>query len=260
MRGRERGPAPATWRAAWRTLGSEWGKAWSVRSPVLCLVGAALLTVTTAAALANDFVHGIAIGERAATETLPPGQAVGPAVLLGTTVFVAFAMLPVTAEYATGSVRSTFLAQPRRRLVLAAKTTVVAGGGMLLGVVAGAASVVAVRGVLGVHAAVAGTPGGLGLKAGALLALDAVLVAGLASVLRSPVGTLAVGVTITAALLALPDRLNAWTPAGAALRLIGGDPGQYPAGHATAVALAVLVVWSASVYAFGAWLLEHRDA
>jgi hypothetical protein len=119
---------------------------------------------------------------------------------------------------------------------------------------------VVVRRVLGEHAAAAGTPGGFALKAGALLALDAVLVAGLASVLRSPVGTLAAGVTVTTALLALPDRLNAWTPAGAAMRLLSGDTGQYPAGHAAAAALAVLAAWSAVVHAIGSWLLEHRDA
>jgi ABC-2 type transport system permease protein len=231
-----------------------------VRSPAACLLGAALLTLVTAATLANDFGHDIAVGDRAPTDTLPAGQAVGPALLLGTTVFVAFAMLPVTAEYVTGSVRSTFLAQPRRRLVLAAKTAVVAGGGLVLGVVAGGVSAVVVRQVLGEHAAPGGTPGALALKAGALLALDAVLVAGLASVLRSPVGTLAAGVTVTTALLALPDRLNAWTPAGAALRLLSGDQGQYPAGHPTPVALAVLAAWSAVVYAIGCWLIEHRDA
>jgi ABC-2 type transport system permease protein len=264
MRGRGSGQGPAAWRTAWRTagrtLGSEWGKAWSVRAPALCLLATALLTVATAVTLANDFVHDITIGERAVAGTLPPEQAVGPAVLFGTTVFVAFAMLPITAEYVTGSVRSTFLAQPRRRVVLAAKTAVVGGSGLVVGIATGAVAVAGSRLVLGVHAAPSGTPGPLPLKVGVLLALDAVLVAGLASLLRSPVGTLAAGVVLTTATMALPDSLNAWTPAGAALRLLAGDAGQYPAGHAGAVALAVLVAWSAAVYATGAWLLERRDA
>jgi ABC-2 type transport system permease protein len=230
---------------------------WSVRSPALCLLGAGVLTVLAALTLANDFVHGITIGDRAADATLPPDEAVGPAVLLGTAVFVAFAMLPVTSEYVTGSIRSTFLAQPRRRLVLAAKTAVTAGSGLVVGVVTGWAAEAGSRLVLGDHAAPSGTPGPLALNVGAVLALDAVLVAGLASLLRSPVGTLAAGMTITSAALMLPDRLNAWTPAGATVRLISGDHGEYPAGP---VALAVLVAWSAAVYAAGSWLLERRDA
>jgi ABC-2 type transport system permease protein len=242
MRESGRRPEPTAWRTAWHTLGSEWGKAWSVRSPALCLLGAALLTVVTALSLANDFVHGIRIGERAVEARMPIDQAVGPAVIFGATAFLAFAMLPITAEYLTGSVRSTFLGQPRRRVVLAAKTAVVAGCGLVFGVVTGAAAEAGCRLVLGVHTAPDGSPGSLPLKVGVLLALDAVLVAGLATLLRSSVGTLATGVTLTAVALALPAHLSAWTPAGAALRLLSGDRGQYPAGHAGSVALAVLLV------------------
>jgi ABC-2 type transport system permease protein len=263
MRGDGGRSAPAwrtSWRTSWRTLGSEWGKAWSVRSPVLCLLGAALLTATAAVTFANDFVHGITIGERAADATLPLDQAVGPAVLIGTTAFVAFALLPVTAEYATGSIRSTFLVQPRRRVVLAAKAVVVGGSALVTGIVAGAVAVAGSRLVLGTHAAPSGAPGPLPVKVGLVLGLDAVLVVGLASLLRSSVGTLAAGAVLTTATAVLPDRLNAWTPAGAGLRLLAGDPGQYPAGHAGSVALAVLVAWSAVMYATGAWLLERRDA
>jgi ABC-2 type transport system permease protein len=242
------------------TLASEWGKTWSVRSPALTLLGGALLTLVVALSLANDFVHGITVGRAPADATMPVPDALAPALLFGTTVFVAFAMLPVTSEYATGSVRSTFLAQPRRGLVLAAKTIVVALGSTVTGALVGAAGLLGTRWVLGDHAAPLDAPALLVLKAGLLLAAYAVLVAGVACVVRSPAGTLAAGIAVTSGTLFFPERVNAWTPGGAGLRLLAGDTGQYPGAADSLVALAVLAAWAAAGYAAGAWLLNRRDA
>jgi ABC-2 type transport system permease protein len=241
------------------TLAAEWGKTWSVRSPALTLLGGALLTLVVALSLANDFVHDITVGRAPADATMPVPDALAPALLFGTTVFVAFAMLPVTSEYATGSVRSTLLAQPRRGLVLAAKTIVVALGGLVAGALVGAAGILGTRWVLGDQAAPLDAPALLVLKAGLLLAAYSVLVAGLACVVRSPAGVLAAGIAVTSGTLFLPERVNAWTPGGAGMRLLAGDTGQYP-GAASLVALAVLAAWAAAGYTAGAWLLKRRDA
>lgn len=103
------------------TLWSEWGKTWSIRSPLICLAGAMALTVATAMTLANDFLHSMRIGETPPDATLLPIDVVTQAVLTGLVVFAAFAMLPVTSEYTTGTIYSTLRAQPQRLRVLPAR-------------------------------------------------------------------------------------------------------------------------------------------
>jgi ABC-2 type transport system permease protein len=239
------------------TLLSEWGKTWSVRSPRLCLAGTVLVVVFIAVTLGNDFVHAIGIGEVAPDATKPIVDVVGPASFFGFAVFAAFAMLPLTTEYTTGSIRSTFQAQPRRQVVLASKAVIGVGAGLLIGALAGWLAVVGGAFALGDHAAVlAGAHVTIPVKVAALLAVDAVLVFGLAATIRSAVGTLAAAVMVLAGTLALPERASVWTPGGAAAEFLSGSTAHYP----PAAGLLVVAVWAVVTYTAGAWLLQRRDA
>src|SRR3978361_635206 len=108
----------------WRTVGSEWGKTWSVRAPWACLLATAALVLVTATSLANDFVHGVGTGEHPPGAVMPLADAVGPALQFGQLVFATFALQLITAEYSTGSISATLRAQPRRHLVVLSKATI----------------------------------------------------------------------------------------------------------------------------------------
>jgi len=104
---------------------SESTKLWTVRSSWLNIASALLLT----ALLGLQFGLGTAYDN----DHPEPGQVVGPdpvgefgisAALFLQVVVAAFALLPVTSEYATGSIRSTLQWTPVRRNVVLAKAIV----------------------------------------------------------------------------------------------------------------------------------------
>jgi hypothetical protein len=64
---------------------------------------------------------------------------------------VSVAALFVTAEYRRGMIRATFVAQPRRGLILAAKAIVIGAVGCAVGLAAGAAALLLARPRLAAH-------------------------------------------------------------------------------------------------------------
>ena len=111
---------PVTTRAG-DLLASEWTKLRSVRSTYLALLGAAALAV------------GVGVFSAATVKTshidwatFDPVQTSLSGSLVVQLVFGAFGALAITSEHATGMIRTTFAAVPRRRAVLAAKATVTA--------------------------------------------------------------------------------------------------------------------------------------
>lgn len=233
---------------------AEWGRTWSVRAPWVTLAAVLVTVPLVATVLANDVVHAVSTGELPPGTSTAPAEALGPAVQLGLVVLAALAMHPVTTEYATGTARLTFQAEPRRWLVLAAKTTVVTLTALLAGVATGTAATLAVRAYLGEHAAPA--PDGAvaealraGLRTGVVLALAAILTAALAALVRHAVGTLALAAALLAGVLVLPDPVSRWTPAGAAATFVAGEGAPW-----------VLAAWAAVGFAVAVGVLERRDA
>ena len=101
---------------------SEWTKLWTVRSTWLNLVAGAVLTGLLGLQFGfSDGVRELASAARCRVSS-PSQAAVGGigvgAVLILQVVVAAFAMLPVTSEYATGSIRSTLQWTPVRRTVV----------------------------------------------------------------------------------------------------------------------------------------------
>jgi ABC-type transport system involved in multi-copper enzyme maturation permease subunit len=121
-----------------RALRMEWTKLRSVRSTTWSLLAIAALTI----------VFGAVSCSTSHTEGLAPGNPGDEQVVILSLAGVYFAQiaavalgaLAVGSEYATGTIRPTFVAHPRRRTVLSAKVAIV--GGLVLGVGA-AATVVA---------------------------------------------------------------------------------------------------------------------
>jgi ABC-2 type transport system permease protein len=240
-----------------RAIRAEWGKTWSVRAPLLCLLGTVLLVVTTSAALGNDFVHGIGMGERPPGAAMPLVSALGPAVQFGLLTFTAFTMTLVTSEYTTGSIRSTLQAAPRRWVVLTSKAVIGLLVGFVLGAAVGALGLAAADLALQGHAAPAGESlPPTTLRAASLFAVSSVLVVALGAIIRSSVGTLACGAVLLVGTLALPASASVWTPGGAAGEFLEWSAASYP----PVWGLAVIALWAGAIYLLALWSLHRRDA
>jgi ABC-2 type transport system permease protein len=237
-------------------LRAEWGKTWSLRSPAACLASAVVLVVATAWTLANDFTYGLAHGDRPSAATMRPVDAVAPAVQFGLVVFAAFAMLGVTSEYTGGTIRTTLRAVPQRWPMLAAKATVSATVAAVAGFGAVAVSGVLAQVVLEGHLAAGPSTLATAARAALIIALNAVFIAGVAAIVRNSVATLVASILTLVATLALPARVSAWTPSGAAGALLAGDPDVYP----SSVGALVLAGWAVAGGAVGTLALSRRDA
>ena len=238
------------------SIRAEWGKAWSVRAPLLCLVAAVLVAVGTAFALANDVLVSIADGEMPAATRVTPLNSAGMGAQMGLGVFAAFAMLLIMGEYQGKSVAATLQAQPRRGVMLAAKVTVAAVVGLGFGVGLGAVSTAVSVAVLGVHAQPGTQPLVIGLRVGLVFAAAAPMVVALGVLLRRSVGTLVAAFVLLLGALALPSSASLATPAGASAAFIGQDV----ASLAGWSGLVVVGAWSVLTSGVAFWWFSRRDA
>jgi ABC-2 type transport system permease protein len=184
-------------------------------------------------------------------------------------VVAAFAVLSVTAEYATGAVTTTFMAVPRRRAVVLARAAVVTAGVLAL-------SLVLVFGTFAVAHALLGSagvdlpltaPGVVRSLAGAALYLGVVgaLATAAGWLLRSTVGALAAVVGLFQFLPVITFFLPAaiaravlpWLPSSAANALMEPHPapGLLPAWAAAAA----LVGYAAVALALAVVTVRRRD-
>jgi ABC-2 type transport system permease protein len=178
--------------------------------------------------------------------------------------------LVITGEYATGSIRTTLTAVPRRARVLLAKAAVVAAvtfAASLPGVFA--AFLVGQRVLAPAHMdASLGEPGVLRAVIGSALYLTlvALLGLGLGVLLRNTAGAIAAlvgllfGLQMVAGLLpaSVADDVNRYlpAPAGLAVTFDGHDPSSLPPW----TGLAVFALYTAALLALGAWRLRRADA
>jgi ABC-2 type transport system permease protein len=241
------------WRRAVR---AEWGKAWSVRAPIACTGAAVAVALMMGWVLANDFISTLANGERPSTAVAAPAEIAGQPLQIALVVAGAGFMLLTTAEFASGSSTSTFAAQPRRGTVLGAKAVVAAVLGFVSGALASAVVLGVVLAVLGEHAAKGGPAApAVVLRSAVVWAVSAVLVTGLATIIRSGVATLAAVFVILVGLLALPSGLGRYLPAQAGLDFAAGSSQSYPYG----VGLLVVAAWAAALTICAEALSKRRD-
>jgi ABC-2 type transport system permease protein len=235
---------------------AEWGKTWSVWVPALWLLASVLISLVTSTTLANDFVHGISLGDLPRTARMPGVDAFRPSVSFAQVAVAGFAIHLVTPEYASGSISSTFVAQPRRWVVVTAKGFIAGVIGFALGALTGPIAGWADSWVLGsaqgepLSVAVAGL--GMGLVFGSA----AVIGIALSFVLRSAVGALSAGFVLLVVTLAAPTSLGRWLPGQAGVAVVGDlAAGRFPWEGVT-----VLAVWMLLLGVVSCWLVARRDA
>jgi ABC-2 type transport system permease protein len=129
-------------------LAAEWWKLRSVRSTfaVFATVAAFVVLCVVWSLYAAHYWDGLSEARRASFESAPPEQPLSIALPVCAVVLGA---LPLTSEYASGMVRASLAAVPRRRVLFAAKASVVGGAMLAVALVSLAAGVLAGRAVAG---------------------------------------------------------------------------------------------------------------
>jgi hypothetical protein len=177
-------------------------------------------------------------------------------------------VLVVTGEYATGMIRSSLMAVPRRVPVLGAKLVVFGACTFVLTLVSAFVAFLLGQQLLGAHGTTLSAPGALRAVIGVALYLTVVaaLAVGLGFLLRSTAGGIA---TLVGLLLVLPGlgRLlpTSWqnhilpylpSNAGAGVWAVRSDPGML----GTWTGFAVFCAWAVAALVLGAVVLKRRDA
>lgn len=165
----------------------------SVRSTWWLAIAAVLAMAATGAGVGLGYRGHTPVATAAQILDNSLGGAIAAQLLLG-----ALGVLMVTGEYGTGTIRSTFAAVPRRRIVLAAKVAVVGAAALTAGLLASVAGYLggqlAIRGTA-IPAASLGDPANLRavLLTGVYLAATALIGVGIGTLLRhsgAAIGTL----------------------------------------------------------------------
>jgi ABC-2 type transport system permease protein len=259
-----------------RALRAEWTKVRTVRSTTWAMlalvVGTIGLSALTCATTSTEGGSPTSPGD----DDIVLFSIAG--VYLGQIAVVAFATLAITAEFATGTIRSTFAAMPRRATVVAAKAVVVTTLALVVGMATCVGSFLIGQWILrgngyvheGGYPAASLTDAVTGravFGTGLYLGVLAVLSVGIAAVVRHTAGA----VSAVLAVLFVPqimigllpdhtgDLIQSSTPMSAGLSV-------QQTAHADSVPigpwarLAVAGAWAAGAMLGGVWLVCRRDA
>ncbi len=251
-----------------RVLNSEWIKMRSLRSTAVTLATAVSLMV------ALGWIIGWATNANWSDSSPQERASFSPVDVTLAGYYLAqlavgvLGVLMVTGEYATGMIRATFGAVPRRLPVLWAKSTLYAGVTFVLMLAAGFAAFVGGQQLLGTHGTTLSASGALRAIVGVAgyLALIGVFSVALGFIVRSTGG----GVAILCGLLLVVPTLGLLLPASWRDHLLPYLPSNAGATMFSArtaadalsatTSLLVLLGWVVAALAGAALLLKRRDA
>jgi ABC-2 type transport system permease protein len=247
----------------------EWTKLRSVRSTYWSLLIATLFAIGYSAVAALVYT----------TTPRPTGAAAAPVnPLLVSFAGLLYAVLAVgvlgvlsfSSEYATGLIRTTFAAVPRRLAVLAAKATTAGTVALIAGELLSFTSFFLAQAILsghhlGISLSHPGVPGAV-LAAGFLLFVCAMVGLGLGAIIRHTAGAIAAlfGVIYLPAILyiSLPSPWNArigrftLTISGTQVIALHPQKGLF----SPALSMLVIITWTAATLLAAALLITRRDA
>jgi ABC-2 type transport system permease protein len=243
-------------------LVSEWTKLRSVRSTYWALLVAAVVSLAGSMLFAFPAKRGARLPDPVAFSFV--GWAEYPVLAVGILGVLAF-----TAECASGQIRTTFTAAPRRLAVLAAKTAVVGSLALVFGELLALASFSLTQALLsrqgqGVSLSHPGVPGAV-LAAGFVLAVVAVTGVALGAAIGHTAGAIAVLPVVfylPLSLLSLPSpwshRIDRFTLPVAAYQVVALHPATDLL--APALSMLVLIAWPVIAVAVAAVLITRRPA
>jgi ABC-2 type transport system permease protein len=260
--------APSPLIRARDVLASEWTKLRSLRSNRWTLGVAAVVTLVLTGVVAESFAAAPDTGQHAAAVDRLATSFLAYAEYLVLPVTV-LSVLVFTSEYASGLIRTTLTAVPRRQTVLAAKAAVTGAAALVVGEVLAFACFFLTQAILsgrhgGLSLAHPGAPRSV-LAAGFVLAACALVGVGAGAIIRHTAGAIAAAVTVVYLLavlcLALPAPwklgLGRFTLPFAAYAEVTAHP---PAGLLSPwLSLLVLIAWPAATLVAAAVVLTRRD-
>lgn len=251
-----------------RVLRSEWVKLRSLRSTAVTLATAVALMVAMGWIIGWATDANWSESSPAERASFSPVDATLAGYYLAQLAVGVLGVLMVTGEYATGMIRATFGAVPRRLPVLWAKSTLYAGVTFCLMLPAGFAAFVGGQQLLGTHGtSLSGTGAGRAIVGVAgYLALIGVFSVALGFVVRSTGGGVAIlcGLLLVVPTLGLllpsswRDHLLPYLPSNAGSTLSSAQPA--PDALSAGTSLLVLLAWVAAALAAAALALKERDA
>jgi ABC-2 type transport system permease protein len=245
-------------------LRSEWIKLRSVRSTIWSFAIVIAATVTIAVGLSATTINLSRTVEEQASEALWVATF---GVAAGQLVMAALGVLVISGEYATGMIRSTLTAVPKRTPALVAKAVVLFVASFLVGVFATFASALVSAPILagrGITEQFDGPFVADLLLASLYLALTSVFALGLGTVLRSSAGGLAavLGIVMLLPVLVFQLQFDAeWLRDISPYLFSNAGAGMYNGGQFEQWQFTLIVVaWTGVSLALGALLLKRRDA
>ncbi|WP_084265744.1 hypothetical protein [Actinomadura macra] len=260
------GPSEVTGGGTRGAVAAEWTKMWSLRSTAWVLAGALVMMALICLIKASSTVatnNHPGVGDHPAGVVSASGVA-ARAMDMVQFVVLALAILTLTGEYATGSIRTTLQCVPVRWRMMLAKGAVVAGVVFPAGIVLTLVGTATADPVLKEWGRLSG--GDLvrdAVASGVYLTLVSLMILGVAAVLRSTAATLTsaflflmvVPVTLANSRSELLVRVSDGLPSSAGRYFLAGGGGPYPG----SVGLVILVVWAGAALWGGVVVLRRRD-
>ncbi len=248
-----------------RVVRSEWIKLRSLRSTLLAAGCAALAMVGIGALLAADTASDwttMPATERAAVDGTDVALA---GFYLAQLAAGVLGVLAVTGEYASGTIRATLAAVPRRAPVLWAKVGVLAALAAPVALVASLAAFLLAQALLADHLTFGlGDPGAARAVVGCAVALAAIAVLGAAMgfLVRSTAAALGilVGVLVIPTVVVVAPEVTAYLPGRALQALVLARPTPEAQLLSPEAGAAVAAAWIALALAGAALVLARRDA
>jgi ABC-2 type transport system permease protein len=251
---------------------SEWTKLRSVRSTYWTFAAAIVSMVGIGAIFALIFANNYSGMSAAEKAIFNPTSVSLDGYLFAQLAIGVLGAIVVTSEYATGMIRTTFMAVPNRRLVLVVKAALFAGITAVIGVVSSFAAFFIGQAILSGQAPTASIsdPGVLRsvVGAGLYLAVLGLLALGLGVLIRRTAGAIA---AVFGILLVLPvavsalgssfDTVSKFLPSIAGQALFHtAQPGQHLPLLSPWTGFAVFGAYALATLAAGAVVVTRRDA
>jgi ABC-type transport system involved in multi-copper enzyme maturation permease subunit len=251
---------------------SEWTKLWSVRSTYWTLFATLVLGVGFGALISWGAGHSFASDSPGDKATFDPTAVSLAGMFLGQLALGVMAIILMTSEYSTGSIRTTMSATPQRGYVLAAKTLIIATGGLLISAIVSFLAFFVGQAILsnyGLNVSLSNSTVLRAVVGSALyLAVLMLFALGLATLIRHTAGTITILVGIVFILPIflplLPDMwqhdLVRYLPSEAGRALISTVPGDNPSNTLPPWGgFAVFLAWAAALLGAGWLVLRRRD-
>jgi ABC-2 type transport system permease protein len=247
---------------------SEWTKFWSVRSTAWSLAATVFLVlgicVLANATAANNGLH-----------VPDPTRRSLVGFLLGQFAIGVLGVLVISAEYSTGSIRSTLAGMPRRPVVIAAKVVVFGAVALVVSEVLAFSAFFIGQALLSRtgYSATLSQPGVTQavLESGLYLTALGLLALGMATVIRHTAGAIAAfaGILLVLPLVvpALPtsmvNAITRYLPANIGITILSSAQNTHifsTPEFSASTGLAILAGYAAAMLVLGGWLMVKRDA